>query len=273
MCMSAANCACLAHSHFSVQSFCSNSLYIIFCVSLVLYSLRIFNYSAFSLSAKYRALSLSHCTILRYKLIISIYRFTMFFSLQKSVYILCSMVGKNRRKQLQHSRCSKQLAMSTTWIFLKNISVSPAITPPCYFAQFRIQILCCAAWRALCLVCAAAFALNSLLSICNQNDFFNMPFFIHKNACCQALRYCIIFAYYFVPRAHAATNFSAANSNQYSSAFIKPKAVSYFYHHTTSRAPTLQKIFATTPSSGTPHTHVIAATAPYCHTHIMSTME
>ena len=89
-----------ACSHFSVQSFCSNSLYIIFCVSLVLYSLRIFNYSAFSLSTKYRALSLSHCTILRYKLIISIYRFTMFFSLQKSVYILCSMVGKNRRKQL-----------------------------------------------------------------------------------------------------------------------------------------------------------------------------
>ena len=89
----------------------------------------------------------------------------------------------------------------------------------------------------------------------------------------KCLQFCIIFAYYFAPRAHAATNFSAANSNQYSSAFIKPKAVSYFYHHTTSRAPTLQKIFATTPSSGTPHTHVIAATAPCCHTHIMSTME
>ena len=89
-----------ACSHFSVQSFCSNSLYIIFCILLVLYSLRIFNYSTFSLSAKCRALSLPHCTILRYKLIISIYRFTMFFSLQKSVYILCSMVGKNRCKQL-----------------------------------------------------------------------------------------------------------------------------------------------------------------------------
>lgn len=89
-----------ACSHFSVQSFCSNSLYIIFCVSVVLYSLHIFNYFAFSLSTKYRAPGLPHCTILRYKLIISIYRFTMFFSLQKSVYILCSMVGKNRRKQL-----------------------------------------------------------------------------------------------------------------------------------------------------------------------------
>ena len=95
-----ANCACLVCSHFSVQSFCSNSLYIIFCVSLVLYSLRVLTYFAFLLSAKYRALGLPHCTILRYKLIISIYRFTMFFSLQKSVCILCSMVGKNRRKQL-----------------------------------------------------------------------------------------------------------------------------------------------------------------------------
>ena len=37
--------------------------------------------------------------------------------------------------------------------------------------------------------------------------------------------------------------------------------------------PLCKKIFATTPSSGTPHTHVIAATAPCCHTHIMSTME
>ena len=98
--MSAANCACLACSHFSVQSFCSNSLYIIFCVSLVLYSLRIFNYSAFSLSAKYRALSLPHCTILRYKLIISIYRFTMFFSLQKVCVFCTQWWAKNRRKQL-----------------------------------------------------------------------------------------------------------------------------------------------------------------------------
>lgn len=83
--------------------------------------------------------------------------------------------------------------------------------------------------------------------------------------------------YYFClllrPSRSRCNKFSAENSNQYSSAFTKPKAVSYFYHHTTSRAPTLQKIFATTPSSGTPHTHVIAATAPYCHTHIMSTME
>ena len=35
-------------------------------------------------------------------------------------------------------------------------------------------------WRALCLVCAAAFALNSLLSICNQNDFFNKSFLFAK---------------------------------------------------------------------------------------------
>ena len=86
------------------------------------------------------------------------------------------------------------------------------------------------------------------------------------------LQFCIIFAYYFAPHAHATTNFSAANSNQYLSAFTKPKALSYFYHHTTPRSPTLQKIFATTPSSGTPHTHIAAATAPCCHTHIMSTM-
>lgn len=88
----------------------------------------------------------------------------------------------------------------------------------------------------------------------------------------KCLQFCIIFAYYFAPRAHAATNFSAANRNQYASAFTKPKALSYFYHHTTPRSPTLQKIFATTPSSGTPHTHVIAATSPCRHTHIMSTM-
>jgi|GEM_PF-1936954 hypothetical protein len=36
--------------------------------------------------------------------------------------------------------------------------------------------------------------------------------------------------------------------------------------------PLCKKIFATTPSSGTPHTHIAAATAPCCHTHIMSTM-
>jgi hypothetical protein len=35
-------------------------------------------------------------------------------------------------------------------------------------------------WRVLCLVCAAAFALNSLLSICNQNDFFNKSFLFAK---------------------------------------------------------------------------------------------
>ena len=35
-------------------------------------------------------------------------------------------------------------------------------------------------WGALCLVCAAAFALNSLLSICNQNDFFNKSFLFTK---------------------------------------------------------------------------------------------
>ena len=44
-------------------------------------------------------------------------------------------------------------------------------------------------WRALCLVCAAAFALNSLLSICNQNDFFNMPFLFTKM---PAVRHCAI---------------------------------------------------------------------------------
>jgi len=86
------------------------------------------------------------------------------------------------------------------------------------------------------------------------------------------LQFCIIFAYYFALRAHATTNFSAANRNQYSSAFTKPKALSYFYHHTTNHSPTLQKTFTITPSSGTPHTLVIAATAPCCHTHIMSTM-
>jgi len=32
----------------------------------------------------------------------------------------------------------------------------------------------------LCLVCVAAFALNSLLSICNQNDFFNKSFLFVK---------------------------------------------------------------------------------------------
>lgn len=35
-------------------------------------------------------------------------------------------------------------------------------------------------WRALCLVCVAAFALNSSLSICNQNDFFNKSFLFTK---------------------------------------------------------------------------------------------
>ena len=41
---------------------------------------------------------------------------------------------------------------------------------------------CCVGqhWRVLCLVCAAAFALNSLLSICNQNDFFNKSFLFVK---------------------------------------------------------------------------------------------
>ena len=75
------------------------------------------------------------------------------------------------------------------------------------------------------------------------------------------------------PSRSRCNKFSAANSNQYPSASTKSKAVSYFYHHTTTHSPTLQKIFATTPSSGIPHTHVIAATAPCCHTHIMSTME
>ena len=75
------------------------------------------------------------------------------------------------------------------------------------------------------------------------------------------------------PSRSRCNKFSAANSNQYPSASTKSKAVSYFYHHTTTHSPTLQKIFATTPSSGIPHTHVIAATAPCCYTHIMSTME
>ncbi len=101
---------------------------------------------------------------------------------------------------------------------------------------------------------------------------FSIPFLFTKNACYQVLQFCIIFAYYFALRAHATTNFSAANRNQYSSAFTKPKALSYFYHHTTNHSPTLQKTFTITPSSGTPHTLVIAATAPCCHTHIMSTM-
>lgn len=74
------------------------------------------------------------------------------------------------------------------------------------------------------------------------------------------------------PSRSRCNKFSAANSNQYPSASTKSKAVSYFYHHTTTHSPTLQKIFATTPSSGTPHTHVIAATSPCRHTHIMSTM-
>ena len=74
------------------------------------------------------------------------------------------------------------------------------------------------------------------------------------------------------PSRSRCNKFSAANSNQYPSASTKPKAASYFYHHTAPRSPILQKIFTTTPSSDTPHTHVIAATAPCCHTHIMSTM-
>lgn len=47
---------------------------------------------------------------------------------------------------------------------------------------------CCVVqqWRALCSVCTAAFTLNSLLSICNQNDFL-ISHFIHKNACYQVL--------------------------------------------------------------------------------------
>lgn len=41
---------------------------------------------------------------------------------------------------------------------------------------------CCVVrhWRALCLVCAAAFAFGLLLSICNQNDFFNKSFLSTK---------------------------------------------------------------------------------------------
>ncbi len=43
------------------------------------------------------------------------------------------------------------------------------------------------------------------------------------------------------PSRSRCNKFSAANSNQYSSTFIKPKTVSYFYHHTAPRSPTLQK--------------------------------
>jgi len=41
---------------------------------------------------------------------------------------------------------------------------------------------CCVVrhWRVLCLVCAAAFALGLLLSLCNQNAFFSMPFLFAK---------------------------------------------------------------------------------------------
>ena len=68
------------------------------------------------------------------------------------------------------------------------------------------------------------------------------------------LQFCIIFAYYFAPHAHATTNFSAANSNQYLSAFTKPKALSYFYHHTTPRSPTLQKKSSLPPQAVAHHT-------------------
>ena len=66
------------------------------------------------------------------------------------------------------------------------------------------------------------------------------------------------FAYYFALRAHAATKFSVANSNQYSSAFTKPKAVSYFYHHTAPRSPTLQK----TPSDWLTKINLTRTTLP-----------
>ena len=49
------------------------------------------------------------------------------------------------------------------------------------------------------------------------------------------------FCLLFRPSRSRCNKFSAENSNQYSSAFTKPKAVSYFYHHTAPRSPTLQK--------------------------------
>ena len=41
---------------------------------------------------------------------------------------------------------------------------------------------CCVVrhWRVLCLVCAAAFAFGLLLSLCNQNAFFSIPFLFTK---------------------------------------------------------------------------------------------
>jgi len=104
--MSAANCACLACSHFSVQSFCSNSLYIIFCVSLVLYSLRIFNYLHFRSAqniersacrtARYFAIAVDHtppsCRIL-----------WSHFCAIKTSQILSIAVCKNRHMPSWHS--------------------------------------------------------------------------------------------------------------------------------------------------------------------------
>ena len=57
------------------------------------------------------------------------------------------------------------------------------------------------------------------------------------------------------PSRSRCNKFSAANRNQYSSAFTKPKAVSYFYHHTTPRAPTLQKTPSNWPAKNQTYSH------------------
>ena len=63
---------------------------------------------------------------------------------------------------------------------------------------------CCVVqqWRALCLVCAAAFALNSLLSICNQNDFLICHFLFTKM---PAVRHCAIALFLLIASSLALT--------------------------------------------------------------------
>ena len=127
-------------------------------------------------------------------------------------------------------------------------------------------------WRALCLVCAAAFALGFLLSLCNQNAFFSIPFLFTKM---PAIKHCAIALFLLITSPLAltlqqiflrqiATNTHLPSSSQ------KPYHIFIITPHLAH--PLCKKIFATTPSSGTPHTHIAAATAPCCHTHIMSTM-
>ena len=163
--------------------------------------------------------------------------------------------------------------MSTAWIFLKK---HKCVTSHHTSLLLRIvpypdTVLCSNG------ACFVLYVLQLSRSACcfhyaTKMHFLACHFYSQK---CLLLRTALLhyFCLLLRPSRSRCNKFSAANSNQYPSASTKSKAVSYFYHHTTTHSPTLQKIFATTPSSGIPHTHVIAATAPCCHTHIMSTME